>query len=85
MADVPGSGISPPPELLLLELLLAAAQPVGSMVLVSIVTASLRARALPQTILAPVFRVILLRARMLPRNDVVVPSVAEVPTCQKDT
>ena len=32
--------------------------------------------------LAPVFNVMLVSARMSPTNDVVVPSVAELPTCQ---
>jgi hypothetical protein len=55
--------------------------------LVSIVTAppppgSSPARALPVT-LAPVLRVMLVNARILPMNDVVVPRVAELPTCQK--
>jgi len=31
---------------------------------------------------APVFRVMLARARMFPSNAVRVPSVAELPTCQ---
>jgi tetrahydromethanopterin S-methyltransferase subunit E len=48
---------------------------------VSIVTAPLRARVLPDT-LAPVVRVMLVRARMLPTNTVPVPMVAELPTCQ---
>ena len=33
--------------------------------------------------LAPVVSVLLARARMLPLNSVLVPSVAELPTCQK--
>jgi len=45
------------------------------------VTAPLRARVLPLT-LAPVFRVMLVSARILPSNIVPVPSVAELPTCQ---
>jgi hypothetical protein len=47
----------------------------------SIVTAPFRARALPDT-LAPVFRVMLVRARMLPANTALVPRVAELPICQ---
>jgi hypothetical protein len=49
--------------------------------LVSIVTAPFRARALPG-MLALVFSVMLVRARMFPANAVSVPSVAELPTCQ---
>jgi hypothetical protein len=50
--------------------------------LVSIVTAALRARARPLTV-APVVRAMFVSARMLPLNAVVVPRVAELPTCQK--
>jgi hypothetical protein len=46
------------------------------------VTAPLRASARPM-ILSPVFTEIEVRARMLPWNDECVPSVAELPTCQK--
>ena len=67
----------------------AASDPVASgvgtqrvMVLVSIVTAPFRAKALPQLSVAPVFRVMLVSARMLPWNAVFVPSVAELPTTQ---
>ena len=49
--------------------------------LVSIVTAPFRAKALPDT-LAPVFRVMLVSARIFPANAVPVPRVAELPTCQ---
>jgi len=49
--------------------------------LVSIVTAPFRAKALPDTS-APVFRVMLVSARMFPTNAVPVPRVAELPTCQ---
>ena len=52
------------------------------MLLVSSVTAPFCARAAPQAMLAPVFSVMLVSARMSPTNDVVVPSVAELPTCQ---
>ena len=52
------------------------------MILVSSVTAPLRARALPPGFDAPVVRVILVRARILPANVLLVPSVAELPTCQ---
>ena len=51
-------------------------------VLVSIVTAPFRARALPDTF-ALVVRVMLVSARIFPMNVVVVPRVAELPTCQK--
>jgi hypothetical protein len=49
--------------------------------LVSIVTAPLRAIALPDT-LAPVVKVTLASAKIFPTNAVVVPRVAELPTCQ---
>ena len=52
------------------------------MVLASSVTAPLRAKALPSVIVAPVSIVMLVRARIWPSNAVVVPSVAELPTCQ---
>ncbi len=47
----------------------------------SIVTAPFRARVRPDTV-APVFKVMLVSARMLPEKAVVVPSVAELPICQ---
>ena len=46
------------------------------------VTAPLRARSLPFTV-TPSFTEIDVEARMLPWNAVLVPSVAELPTCQK--
>jgi hypothetical protein len=58
----------------------ATAQPAG-IVLESIVTAPFRAKARPDK-LALVFMVMLVSARILPRNVVVVSSVAELPTCQ---
>src|SRR2546423_798265 len=60
----------------------ADAQPPSETVFVSIVTAPFRARARPATF-APVVREMLVSARMLPTNDVPVPRVAELPTCQK--
>jgi hypothetical protein len=42
----------------------------------------LLAKALPQPMVAPLFRVMLVYARMFPSNAVVVPRVAELPTCQ---
>jgi hypothetical protein len=51
-------------------------------VLLSRVTAPVRARSLPSTV-APVVAVIEASARMLPLNCVPVPRVAELPTCQK--
>src|SRR3954452_20116746 len=48
---------------------------------VSSVTAPLRASVLP-LVFAPVVSVMLVRARMSPTNDVPVPSVAELPSCQ---
>lgn len=59
----------------------AAAHPKKSMWFVSSVTAPFCASALPE-MLAPVFSVMLVRARILPLNTVVTPSVAELPTCQ---
>ena len=46
------------------------------------VTAPLRARSLPSTT-TPLFTEIEVSARMLPLKAVRVPSVAELPTCQK--
>src|SRR4029078_12977725 len=51
-------------------------------VFVSSVTAPFRARALPVRP-TPVVIVMLVRARMFPVNVLPVPSVAELPTCQK--
>src|SRR5450755_3979823 len=68
-AMVPGSGVVP----LVTQLLI---------VLVSNVTAPLSAMALPQSIVASWFKVMLWSATMFPMNAVVVPSVAELPTCQ---
>ena len=55
---------------------------VRSTVLVSSVTAPVRANVRPNT-RAPVVNVMLTCARMLPMKAVPVPSVAELPTCQK--
>jgi len=51
-------------------------------VLVSSVTAPVCARSLPAMV-APVLRVMLVSAKIFPTKAVVVPSVAELPTCQK--
>jgi hypothetical protein len=51
------------------------------MVLLSKVTAPFRARALPWMV-APVLSEIEERAKIFPANRVVVPRVAELPTCQ---
>jgi hypothetical protein len=51
----------------------------SEMVLVSIVTAPVSAKALPHKILALVFMVMLWSARMLPAKVVLVPRVAELP------
>ncbi len=60
----------------------AAAEHVGTVIkLSSSVTAPLRARIRPLTV-APVFSVADDRVRMVPAKLVVVPSVADVPTCQ---
>ena len=45
------------------------------------VTAPLRAKSLPSTV-TPLFTEIDVKARMLPVNAVLVPSVASLPTCQ---
>ena len=58
-----------------------ALQTMELILLVSRVTAPFRARALPSR-LALVFRVMLVNARIFPWNEVVVPSVAELPTFQ---
>jgi len=52
------------------------------MVLVSSVTAPVCAKALPFRMVAAVVRVMLSKARIFPSNEVLVPSVAELPTCQ---
>src|ERR1017187_7248029 len=52
------------------------------MVLLSIVTAPFRAMTLPHKSFAPVSMVTLVSAIIFPTNDVVVPRVAELPTCQ---
>jgi hypothetical protein len=67
----PGTGGGPPPAL----------QGANEILLVSSVTAPFLASALPM-MFAPVFRVMLVSAIRLPMNDVVVPSVAELPICQ---
>ena len=58
------------------------AQPAAETRLESKVTAPVRAMARPVK-LTPVVSVLLARARILPTNVVPVPSVAELPTCQK--
>jgi hypothetical protein len=58
-----------------------AAQPEKPTWFVSIVTAPFLAKALPDTS-APFCRAMLVRARILPTKVVVVPMVAELPTCQ---
>ena len=50
--------------------------------MVSSVTAPVRAKSLPSTVV-PVVAAIDARARTFPLNVVVVPRVAELPTCQK--
>src|SRR5450759_48915 len=63
-------GTGPPAQLLTETLLLSS------------VTAPFRAKVRAVTF-APVFSVMLDSARIFPANDVVVPRVAELPTCQK--
>ena len=57
------------------------AQLLEVILLLSRVTAPLRASALPSR-LAPVVSAMLVSARMLPTKEVEVPTVAELPTCQ---
>ena len=59
-----------------------AGGPHAATLLVSSVTAALRAKAPPLT-LAPVVRVMLVNARTFPANEVAVPRVAELPTCHQ--
>src|SRR3989442_12369017 len=54
----------------------------GAMILESSVTAPVRANSRPSTA-APVVTVMEANARMFPLNTEPVPSVAELPTCQK--
>jgi hypothetical protein len=94
MVRVDVSGTGPPVTLMLLGLKAltsvggtATEHTAGVMRLLSIVTAppppgSSPARALPATF-ASVRRLMLVNARILPMNEVVVPRVAELPTCQK--
>ena len=66
---VPGSGVVATAPQLLLMLLFS-------------VTAPFCAKALPQLMVAPLFRLMLVSARIFPTNAVVVPRDAELPTCQ---
>jgi len=61
---------------------IAVVHTVQEMLSVSNVTAPFLARARPEAIFAPVFKVMLVSARIFPWNEVVVPRVAEVRTCQ---
>ena len=58
-----------------------ALQSASETLLLSSVTAPFCAKVLPDTV-ALVFNVMLVSARMFPMNEVVVPRVAELPTCQ---
>src|SRR5687767_4285239 len=74
IARVPGSGTALTPSgIVLLSRVI---------VLLSRVTAPLRANALPFMMFAPVSRVMLVSARICPSKSELVPSVAELPTCQ---
>ena len=73
--------VVPPPESVVVVVDTAAHDPLV-MVLVSSVVAPLRASVLP-SIVAPVVTVIDVKARTVPVNTEFVPSVAELPTCQK--
>ena len=73
-----------PPALMMTGLKLTpivGAQAVAVMTLLFNVTAPVSAKALPDKVVL-VFRVILAFARILPMNEVFVPSVAELPICQ---
>lgn len=63
------------------DLASVGAQVVLVTALLSIVTAPVRAKALPDKA-ALVFKVTLASARILPMNEVPMPSVAELPACQ---
>jgi hypothetical protein len=73
--------VAPPPESVVV-VVDAAGHDALVMVLVSSVVAPLRANVLP-SIVAPVVTVIDVKARTVPVNTEFVPSVAELPTCQK--
>ena len=74
--DTPLAAVCAPPTVVVIA-------PVGAVIrLLSSVTAPFRARVRPVT-RTPVVTVMLASARMFPENDVPVPSVAELPTCQK--
>ncbi len=78
---VPVATVRPPLKPLLPSPPVPAAQPMP-IVFMSIVTAPVFAKALPQPIVALVFSVMLASARIFPSNEVVVPIVAELPTFQ---
>jgi hypothetical protein len=89
VALVPGADLPvvPPPPVVVLPPVVVPPPPLGVahvaivIVLVSSVTAPLRASALPWSVAAVVI-VIDVRAMMLPTNVLPVPIVAELPTCQ---
>jgi hypothetical protein len=74
--------VSPVPPVVPGAAVVAGEQLCLAMVLASKVTDPFRASARPSTFV-PVFTVIEVKARMLPLKREVVPSVAELPTCQK--
>ena len=82
---VPSPGVvvvvTPPPEPVVVVVDAAGHVPLV-MVLVSSVVAPLRANVLPSAV-APVVTVIDVKARTVPVNTEFVPSVAELPICQK--
>ena len=77
----------PPPPSFVPPASLMAAVPQFAMsidtVFVSNVTTPLRANALPHPMVEPVFRVMLVSARILPSKAVLAPRVAELPTWKK--
>jgi hypothetical protein len=82
----PGGTVKPPPKPALVPPVPVLppsrlVQPIEK-VLVSMVTAPVWAKARPHWSVAPVSSVMLVNARRVPSNDVVVSSVAELPTFQ---
>jgi hypothetical protein len=80
---VPPTPMAAAPNFLIMvgDAMKMAAQSVTETMLLARVTAPFCAKALPD-IVAPVFNVMLVRARMFPMNEVVVPRTAELPICQ---
>src|ERR1700676_600231 len=73
------TGVTVPP---LLVSVVVVVQEFVEMVLPCIVTAAFKAMTLPHPSVAPVSKLTAVSAIISPANDVVVPRVAELPTCQ---